>query len=289
MAVISERWSVIGDRKKRACEGRGRVYCTIATSESVPKAGLPPSGLVVPLFQGQRWILTSAPAWMASHSSRRRCSWNFSPGEAFEDGRAQFAGMAGPYAARRFVPIPGWSVLRPAGPGGQCAACLFARAAAGAGAVVPAVLEPRLDLAPPEEDPPAHLSGRHGLFLLPAVRIHRAYGHAEEGGYLGSAHYFVALGGARRYFKICCCHARVRVVVIRRPVCVPRPRRFVASDFCQDPATVSWQIPTRKTSVHSSALDVILGVTPFVRAASEGGSDANQRRLMRGTAAPCRR
>ena len=53
-----------------------------ATSESVPKAGLPPSGLVVPLFQGQRWILISAPAWMASHSSRRRCSWNFSPGEA---------------------------------------------------------------------------------------------------------------------------------------------------------------------------------------------------------------
>src|ERR1035438_5548179 len=68
--------------EERPCGGRGRVYCIIATSESVPKAGLPQSGLVVPLFQGQRWILTSAPAFMASHSSRKRFSWNLSPGEA---------------------------------------------------------------------------------------------------------------------------------------------------------------------------------------------------------------
>ena len=55
---------------------------TRATSESVPKAGLPQSGLVVPLFQGQRWILTSVPALMVSHNPRRRCSWNLPPGEA---------------------------------------------------------------------------------------------------------------------------------------------------------------------------------------------------------------
>ncbi len=60
---------------------RGGVYCINATRESVSKAGLPPSGLAVSLCQGQRWILRSAPALMASQWPRRRCSWNLSPGE----------------------------------------------------------------------------------------------------------------------------------------------------------------------------------------------------------------
>jgi len=42
----------------------GGMHCTSAANESAPKAGLPPSGLVVPLFQGQRWILRSAPDLM---------------------------------------------------------------------------------------------------------------------------------------------------------------------------------------------------------------------------------
>ena len=72
-----------------------------ATNEFVPKAGLPPSGLVVPLFQGPRWILTSAPALMASHSSRRRCLWNFSPGSA----QYQFTDPQATNQARRFYRV----------------------------------------------------------------------------------------------------------------------------------------------------------------------------------------
>jgi hypothetical protein len=49
----------------------GRVYCINATSESVPKAGLPLSGRVVPLFQGQRFVLKVVKVAMSSRSLSR--------------------------------------------------------------------------------------------------------------------------------------------------------------------------------------------------------------------------